>query len=169
MNETHAPCRSREGGNPDRALTRFGRIPAFAGMTVALFLAAAAPASAQPPDEVAAVARAVDSLSKAMIAVDKPVLESLTSDELNYGHSSGGTDTKSSFIDSLLTHKSAFKTIELSRQAIQVAGDLAIVRAHFSADIEPGGKPGHVELEVLMVWQKRNGAWKLVARQAYKV
>jgi ketosteroid isomerase-like protein len=133
-----------------------------------LLLAVSVPVAAQSPDE-AAVARAVDSLSKAMIAADKAALESLTADELNYGHSSPKLDTKSSFIDSLMTRKSAFKTIDLTKQTIQVVGDLAIVRAHFSSDIEPEGKPGHVELELLMIWQKRNGAWRLLARQAYKL
>jgi ketosteroid isomerase-like protein len=104
-----------------------------------------------------------------MIAADKAALESLTAEELSYGHSSPKVDTKASFIDSLMTRKSAFKTIDLTRQTIQVVGDLAIVRAHFSSDIEPEGKPGHVELEMLMIWQKRNGAWKLLARQAFKV
>lgn len=133
-----------------------------------LLLAAGLPAAAQSPDEEA-VARAVDSFSKAMIAADKAALDSLTADELSYGHSSPKVDTKASFIDSLMTRKSAFKTIDLTKQTIQMAGDLAIVRAHFSSDIEPEGKPGHVELELLMIWQKRNGTWKLVARQAYKV
>ena len=133
-----------------------------------LLLAVGAPVAAQSPDE-AAVARAVDFLSKAMTAADKAALESLTADALSYGHSSPKVDTKASFIDSLMTRKSAFKTIDLTRQTIQVVGDLAIVRAHFSSDIEPEGKPGHVELEMLMIWQKRNGAWKLLARQAFKV
>jgi hypothetical protein len=133
-----------------------------------LLLAFAFPAAAQSPDE-AAVARAVDGLAKAMIAVDKSALDSLIAEELNYGHSSPKLDTKASFIDSLVTRKSAFKTIDFTKQAIQVVGDIAIVRAHFSSDTEPEGKPGHVELEVLMIWQKRGGAWKLLARQAYKI
>jgi len=134
----------------------------------ALMLAAALPAFAQSPDE-AAVARAVDALSKAMIAADKAALESLTAEELSYGHSSPKVDTRASFVDSIVTGKSAFKTIDLTRQTIQVVGDIAIVRAHFSSDIIPEGKPGHVELEMLMIWQKRGGAWKLLARQAFKV
>lgn len=134
----------------------------------ALMFAAALPAFAQSPDE-AAVARAVDAFSKAMIAADKAALESLTAEELSYGHSSPKVDTRASFVDSIVTGKSAFKTIDLTRQTIQVVGDIAIVRAHFSSDIIPEGKPGHVELEMLMIWQKRGGAWKLLARQAFKV
>jgi hypothetical protein len=34
--------------------------------------------------------------------------------------------------------------------------------------VESGGKVGEVELEQLMVWQKRDGVWKLLARQGYK-
>jgi ketosteroid isomerase-like protein len=134
----------------------------------ALMLAAACAAFAQSPDE-AAVARAVDALSKAMLAADKAALETLTAEELSYGHSSPKVDTRASFVDSIMTGKSAFKTIELTRQTIQVVGDIAIVRAHFSSDIIPEGKPGHVELEMLMIWQKRGGAWKLLARQGFKV
>lgn len=133
-----------------------------------LALAASLPAAAQSSDD-AAVARAVDALAKAMIAADKAALESLTADELNYGHSSPKLDTKASFIDSIVTRKSAFRTIDLSKQTIQVAGDIAIVRAHFSSDIGTEANPGHVELEMLMIWQKRDGAWKLLARQAYKL
>jgi Domain of unknown function (DUF4440) len=132
----------------------------------AFLFAIALPAAANPADEVA---RAMDALTKAMLAPDKAALEALTADEMNYGHSAGKVDTKASFIESLLTKKSAFKTIEISKQTIQLAGDLAIVRAHFSSDIIPEGKPGHVELELLLVWQKRGGAWKLLARQGYKV
>lgn len=134
----------------------------------ALMLAASFPAFAQSPDE-AAVARAVDALSKAMIAADKGALESLTAEELSYGHSSPKVDTRASYVDSIVTGKSAFKTIDLTRQTIQVVGDIAIVRAHFSSDIVPEGNAGHVELEMLMIWQKRGGAWKLLARQAFKV
>ena len=135
---------------------------------LALMLAAALPVFAQSPDE-AAVARAVDAFSKAMIAADKAALESLTAEELSYGHSSPKVDTRASFVDSIVTGKSAFKTIDLTRQTIQVVGDIAIVRAHFASDIIPEGRPGHVELEMLMIWQKRGGAWKLLARQAFKV
>ena len=126
------------------------------------------PVLAQSPDE-ASLAKAMDALSQAIIAADRPKLESLAAPELSYGHSDGRIQDRAVFIDALVTRKSVFKTIELTRQQVTFAGDLAIVRNHMSADIEPGGKPGHVELEMVFVWQKRGGEWKLVARQAYKI
>ena len=135
--------------------------------TLLLMFAAVFSAAAQSPDEDG-VARAVEALTRAMLAPDKAAFERLLADELSYGHSSPKVDTKASYIDALMSGKSAFKTIDITKQTIQLVGDLAIVRGHFSSDIAPDGKPGHVELELLMVWQKRGGEWKLLARQGYK-
>ena len=38
----------------------------------------------------------------------------------------------------------------------------------FNATTNDGGKPGTVKLKVLLIFQKENGAWKLLARQAVK-
>jgi ketosteroid isomerase-like protein len=138
------------------------------GIIAAALLTFALPVNAQSPDE-AAVARAMDALSQAIIAADKQKLESLAAPELSYGHSDARVQDRAVFIDSLLTRKSVFKTLESTKQTIAIVGDTAIVRNHMSADIEPGGKPGHVELEMLYIWQKRGGEWKLLARQAYKI
>jgi len=50
-------------------------------------------AAAQAGDQ-AQVAIAVDDLTKAMLDVDQPKLEALTSDALSYGHSAGRVETK---------------------------------------------------------------------------
>ncbi|WP_431270353.1 hypothetical protein [Dankookia sp. P2] len=59
---------------------------AAAGAAALLF--APALARAQSGDQ-AQVAAAVEALTKAMIAVDRPKLEALTSPALSYGHSAG--------------------------------------------------------------------------------
>ena len=135
---------------------------------LAAFLSFAFPVLAQSPDE-AAVAKAMEALAQASIAADKQKLESLSAPELTYGHSDGRIQDRATFIDALVTRKSVFKTFDQTKQTIAIVGDNAIVRNHLSADIEPGGKPGHVELEMIYVWQKRGGEWKLLARQAYKI
>ncbi len=105
----------------------------------ALLLSLALPVLAESSDEVA-VAKAMDALAHAIIAADKAN-----------------------------TGKSVYKTLESSKQTIAIVGDVAMVRNHMSADIAPGGKPGHVELEMLYICQKRGGEWKLIARQAVKI
>jgi hypothetical protein len=133
-----------------------------------LLATVAAPVFAQSADE-SAIGRNMDALHKAMVAVDKSQLEALTWPELSYGHSSGRIETKAQFVEALVTKKSILSKIELSKMTTSLVGDLAIVRGHFSGISESTGKPVPTEIELLLIWQKRGGDWKLLARQAYKL
>lgn len=119
--------------------------------------------------EEAAVTAAVENLRKAMIDGDKTGLQNLTADQLSYGHSSGKVEDKATFVDNIVTGKSDFVTIDLTNQTIAVAGDAAIVRHTLSATTNDNGKPGTVNLNILLIWQKQKGQWKLLARQAVKI
>jgi ketosteroid isomerase-like protein len=119
--------------------------------------------------EEAAVGAAVENLRKAMIDGDKSGLQNITADQLSYGHSSGKVEDKATFVDNIVTGKSDFVTIDLTNQTIAVSGDVAIVRHVLSATTNDSGKPGAVKLNILLIWQKQKGQWKLLARQAVKV
>ena len=123
---------------------------------------------AQSADEKE-VAAAVETLRKAMIASDKPTLEKLTAEALSYGHSNGLVEDKAAFVDQFVTGKSDFVTITLADQTIKIAGDAAIVRHRLTGDTNNNKVPGKVDIIVLLVWQKQNGQWKLLARQAAKL
>src|SRR3989337_1316957 len=89
---------------------------------------------AQSADEKA-VAAAVEKLRKAMIAANKPTLESLVVDELSYGHSSGLVENKAEFVDEFVTGKTVFlDNLTFSDQTIKMAGDAAIVRHRLTGD-----------------------------------
>ena len=115
-----------------------------------------------------AVAAAVEQLRQAMIDADQSKLESLVSDQLSYGHSSGVIDDKKTFVDKIVTGKSDFVSIDLSEQTITVSDKTDIVRHLFKAKTNDGGKPGELQLRIMLVWQKQKGGWKLLARQAVK-
>lgn len=115
------------------------------------------------------VSSAVEKLRKAMIDPDEITLGQLTSGGLSYGHSSGRVEGKASLIESLTSGKSDFVSIELSDQSIKVYDKTAIVRHTLSANTNDGGKPGTVKLAILLVWQKQNKQWKLLARQAVRL
>ena len=114
------------------------------------------------------VATAVEQLRKAMVDGDKQMLERLADDQLSYGHSGGHIDDKKEFVEKIASGKSDFVTIELLDQSIIVSGKTAIVRHTLNAATNDGGKPAEVHLKVLLVWQKHNSGWKLLARQAVK-
>lgn len=137
----------------------------------ALVLAAASlPSSshAESADE-AAVKKAVDDLSKAMIAADKAKLEALVADQLSYGHSAGRIETKAMFIDVFVSKKSVYKSIAITEPTVAVVGNNAIARHTFAVEFEADGKPGSAKVGVMQVWTKDGGAWKLLARQAFRL
>lgn len=115
------------------------------------------------------IAAAVEKMRKAMINANKAELENIAADELSYGHSSGKIENKAEFIEALVSGKSDFETIELMDQSIKVAGNTALVRHKLTGKVKDNGKPGNVNLGVLLVWQNQNGEWKLLARQAFKL
>jgi ketosteroid isomerase-like protein len=125
-------------------------------------------AMAQSKEE-AAVTAAVENLKKAMIDGDKAGLQNITADQLSYGHSSGRVEDKATFVDNIVSGKSDFVTIDLTNQTIAISGDAAIVRHTLAATTNDGGNPGSVKLNILLIWQKQKGQWKLLARQAVKV
>jgi ketosteroid isomerase-like protein len=119
--------------------------------------------------EEGAVNAAVENLKKAMIDGDKAGLQKITSDKLSYGHSSGRVEDKTSFVDNIVTGKSDFVTIELTNQTVSVSGDAAVVRHTLAATTNDSGNPGSVKLNIMLIFQKQKGQWKLLARQAVKV
>ncbi|MFC6338044.1 DUF4440 domain-containing protein [Pseudomonas sp. CCM 7891] len=124
---------------------------------------AASPATADKD-----VAQAVDHLTQAMLHKDIPQLQALTADNLTYGHSSGKIQDKQAFIADIETGRSGFKTLQMQKQTITLSGDTALVRNHFSAQAVNSGVEVPTEIENFQIWQKQNGQWLLIGRQAFK-
>ncbi|WP_122439328.1 nuclear transport factor 2 family protein [Pseudomonas viridiflava] len=122
---------------------------------------------AAPSDE-ADVAQAVDKLTQAMWHKDIAQLKALTADNLTYGHSSGNIQDKQAFIADIETGKSAFNDLKMLNQKITMSGDVALVRNHFSAQAVNSGKVVPTEIENFQIWQKQNGQWLLIGRQAFR-
>jgi ketosteroid isomerase-like protein len=115
------------------------------------------------------VSVAVETLRKAMVDGDKAALEKITASELTYGHSSGLMEDQKAFVGALASGKSNFVKINLEDQSIQVVGNVGLVRHKLFGETNNGGKTAEVKLGVLLVWQKQQGQWKLLARQAFKL
>jgi ketosteroid isomerase-like protein len=142
------------------------QIGAFAFLA---FSAAGLPALAETNDQTA-VAEAVAALTKAMLAADRAKLEALVSDNLSYGHSGGVVQDKKEFVEVIASKKTVYKSIELSKQTVAIAGNNAIVRHAWESESGTGdGKWNVSKIGVMQVWQKEAGSWRLLARQAFKV
>ena len=122
-----------------------------------------------PSAEEKKVAEAVATFKKAMISADKNLLQSITAPELSYGHSSGKVEDKAAFINGVLNDPIRFNEIDLKEQTIRIAGNTAIVRHIFDSKVTNNGTPGEIKIRNLLIWQKQNKEWKLLARQAFKM
>jgi Domain of unknown function (DUF4440) len=125
-------------------------------------------ASAQAGDE-AAVAQSVETLRKAQFEADKAKLAQVTSDHVSYGHSDGRAETKDQFITGVMTRKQTVKSLAFPDMKISVVGNAAIVRHIYLAESELEGKATTTRIGALQVWQKQDGAWKLLARQGFRL
>jgi hypothetical protein len=122
---------------------------------------------AQSKDEKE-VASAVENLKTAMIEGNKQKLERIVSNELSYGHSNGMIEDKDAFVETLASGKADFQTMDITDQKITISGNTALVRHNFTARIKEGETINNANLGILLVWQKQQGQWKLLARQAFK-
>jgi ketosteroid isomerase-like protein len=116
------------------------------------------------------IAAAAEQLRKAMVDGDRKILDKLAAEQLSYGHSSGAVDDKKTFVEKIASGNSDFLSIEISEQTISVSGKTAIVRHILNAKTHDMGKePADIKLRIILVWQKQNRQWKLLARQAVKI
>ncbi|HEX7585932.1 MAG TPA: nuclear transport factor 2 family protein, partial [Prolixibacteraceae bacterium] len=115
------------------------------------------------------VATAIEIFKKGIVDADKDLLNTITAEELVYGHSSGKVQNKAEFIAEIVSKLPAYLSVDMTDQTIKISGNAAIVRHIYSAETMNNGTPGHVKIGNMMIWQKQHGKWKLLARQAYKL
>ena len=112
---------------------------------------------------------AVKSLNYAIINPTQESLDAIVADELSYGHSSGKVQNKKEFIDDLLHGAYDFTSIDISDQQITMAGNTAMVRQIFDSEALNNGEPVHIHIGNMLIFQKQDGKWKLLGRQAFKI
>lgn len=145
------------------------RLALASGFMLAVPVLAAGTAVLAQSADVAAVDKATAELREAMLTADRTKLTALLSDQLSYGHSAGRLETKAQFLDVVAGKKTLYKSMSFSDATTAVAGNNAIVRHVMTVDTETDGKPATAKVGALQVWVKDGGAWKLLARQAFRL
>ena len=101
-----------------------------------------------------------------MVARDFAVLEKMVHEDLLYTHSSGLTDTKASWLDSMKSGKVTYKSASSSERQVRFFGDVALVRGKASIEAEIGGQPRSLRLLFLNAWVRTPQGWKFAAWQS---
>jgi len=112
------------------------------------------------------VLAAMESLKQAMIHRDGAALEKLLNDDLMYTHSTGSFENKAEMMKAITSGKSVIEKLEFSNTTVRIYGDTALVKGrvdlwHSPTDI--------VHMDILHVWVKKPGGWRLAARQATRL
>ncbi len=102
----------------------------------------------------------------AMTGGDFGALEALLHDQLLYTHSSGVTDTKASWLESLKSGKTRYKSAKITDQKVRMLGDMALVTGEGHIEAEINGQPRTIRLIFLNAWTKTPKGWKFVAWQS---
>jgi hypothetical protein len=125
-------------------------------------------AGAQAGDE-AAVGDAVETLRKGLLDKDKAKLDSVTAPQISYGHSDGRVETKEQFLTAVMNRKQTVKSLAFPELKVSVVGNNAVARHIYLSESELDGKATTTRIGALQVWQKQDGAWKLLARQGFRL
>jgi ketosteroid isomerase-like protein len=68
-----------------------------------------------------------------------------------------------------MTRKQVVKSLAYPELKVAVVGNAAIARHLHLSESELDGKTTTTRIGVLQVWQKQDGGWKLLARQAFRL
>jgi len=102
----------------------------------------------------------------AMTGKDWKGLEALVHDQLLYTHASGLTDSKASWLESMTSGKTKYKSASFTERKVRLIGECALVTGGAAIEAEVNGQPRSLRLKFLNVWTRTPQGWKFVAWQS---
>jgi len=136
----------------------------LSGIAVVLLLSASVNAqSVESPDDLLQLER---ERYDAMVEVDTERLLPMLDDELIFTHASGKVDSKTTFMESLLSGNLDYRSIELADQRARRYDSVGIVTGRSILDINVSAEDRLLELRFTSVWVRVAGGWKIVAYQS---
>jgi hypothetical protein len=102
----------------------------------------------------------------AMIARDFAALDQMVHSDLLYTHSSGVTDTKASWIESMKSGKVKYKSVSCGGRQVKFFGDVALTRGSAAIEVDIGGQAKSLRLLFLNAWTRTPQGWKFAAWQS---
>jgi hypothetical protein len=134
---------------------------AAATMVSALFLASSA--AAKDDSREPALRAAEKARFAANVNADAKALGALLDDNLEYTHSNGELDSKTSFIASLTSGKRDYVATSFDIQSVRIFGDVAIVRGTAKVTVADNGNSRDLDLGYTDFWLWKDGRWQMTA------
>ena len=108
---------------------------------------------------------------KAMINRDSVFLSRILADDLIYTHSDGETDSKSSFIKSIISGELVYYSIQLKKINVIIKNKTAWISGLADVKVKPASNKDvlHISISYLDVYYQRKDQWQLEAWQSAKI
>jgi hypothetical protein len=107
---------------------------------------------------------------EAQVNADAKVLGTLLDDGLEYTHSNGDLDSKTSFVDSLVTGKRDYISSVATIDSVRIFGDVGVIRG--KAKVTVGGKdrqPQDLHIGYTDIWLWKDGRWQMTAWRSMRM
>ena len=127
---------------------------------------AATPSLSTKEQVVAAVER---QRFAAQVSKDYAALDKLLADDLHYTHSSGATDNKASYIQSIRDGKSKYDAIDVQELTVRLYGNTAIINGVCLIKAMNNGETINTRLRYTDAYVKKGNQWQLVTWQSVKL
>jgi hypothetical protein len=100
---------------------------------------------------------------QAQVDADARILGQLLDDALEYAHSNGELDTKTSFIESLTSGRRDYIATRATIESVRIFGDVALIRGRAKVTVADGGNSRDLDLGYLDVWLWKDNRWQMTA------
>jgi Domain of unknown function (DUF4440) len=111
-----------------------------------------------------------DARVAAIVGADASRLAEILSDDLRYAHSTGSVDTKASFVDTLVSARTKYNSIQYTERNFSFpAPGIALVSGRAGVKVTLASGQIDAALSFLAVWREERGQWRFLAWQSCKI
>lgn len=100
---------------------------------------------------------------RAMVSKDVDVLETLLADELLYTHSSGVTDSKQHYLETIRSAYVVYHSADIDELVFKRRGHIAMLMGQAKIEATIGGVDRLLSNRFFASWLKDDGQWRLLA------
>jgi Domain of unknown function (DUF4440) len=106
---------------------------------------------------------------QAQVDADAKVLAPLLDDRLEYVHSNGELDSKTSFVESLTTGRRDYVSTTFTIESLRIFGDVAVIRGKAKVTVADNGQSKDLSLGYTDVWIWKDKRWQMTAWRSMRM
>jgi hypothetical protein len=106
---------------------------------------------------------------QAQVDADAKALAPLLDEHLEYVHSNGELDSKTSFIDSLTSGRRDYVSTTFTIESLRIFGDVALIRGKAKVTVADNGQSKDLSLGYTDVWVWKDDRWQMTAWRSMRM